>query len=267
MKKRLLMLVVLLLIGLISFGYSKPNEVSSSDVATTNTSKQEDDKKSDEKNKEEKVSNKKEKYVICIDPGHQRKGDMSQEPIGPGASEMKFKVSYGTQGVTTGIPEYEINLQAAKILRTYLEKMGFEVIMTRESHDVNITNSERAIFANENKADLVIRIHADGSDNSETNGISLQIPAENGTYTKKIYKESNKCAAIMSSYLKNEGFKFNNIYERSDLTGFNWSEVPAVLVEMGFMSNAEEDQKLSQKGYQQKMMKSLANATQAYFKK
>lgn len=260
MKKRLLMLVVLLLIGLISFGCSKSNEVSSSDIATTNTSKQEVDKKSHEKNKEEK-------YVICIDPGHQIKGDMSQEPIGPGSSEMKFKVSYGTQGVATGIPEYEINLQAAKILRTYLQEMGFKVIMTRESHDVNITNSERAIFANENNADLVIRIHADGSNNPETSGMSLQIPAKNGTYTKKIYKESNRCAAIMSSYFKNDGFKFNNIYERSDLTGFNWSEVPAVLVEMGFMSNAEEDQKLSQKGYQQKMMKSLANATQAYFKK
>lgn len=255
MKKNLWLLVVFIFIGFIGFGCSKSNEVSSSDVATTNTSKQEVDE------------NLNEKYVICIDPGHQREGDMSEEPIGPGSSEMKFKVSYGTQGVATGIPEYEINLQASKILRTYLEKMGFKVIMTRETHDVNITNSERAIFANENDADLVIRIHADGSENPETSGMSLQIPAENGTYTKKIFKESNRCAAIMSLYLKNDGFKFNNIYERSDLTGFNWSEVPSVLVEMGFMSNAEEDQKLSQKEYQQKMMKTIANAIQTYFEK
>ena len=190
---------------------------------------------------------------------------MSEEPVGPGSSETKFKVSWGTQGVSTNIPEYELNLQASKILKKYLEDMGFKVIMTRETNDVNITNSERAIFANENNANLVIRIHADGSDDSSVTGASLHIPASNGKYTSKIYKESNKCAQIMFSDMKEAGFKVNNIYERSDLTGFNWSEVPAVLVEMGFMSNPEEDEKMAQKSYQEKMMKAIAEATQTYF--
>ena len=282
MRKKLSLLLVLLIVSLVSFGCGKSNISSSENTSTASDTSQQDSDKSSEKanqdksqqdknkkegetTEEEKQKNKNQQYIICIDPGHQTKGDMSEEPVGPGSSETKFKVSWGTQGVSTNIPEYELNLQASKILKKYLEDMGFKVIMTRETNDVNITNSERAIFANENNANLVIRIHADGSDDSSVTGASLHIPASNGKYTSKIYKESNKCAQIMFSDMKEAGFKVNNIYERSDLTGFNWSEVPAVLVEMGFMSNPEEDEKMAQKSYQEKMMKAIAEATQTYF--
>lgn len=282
MRKKLSLLLVLLIVSLVSFGCGKSNISSSENTSTASDTSQQDSEKSSEKanqdksqqdknkkegeiKEEEKQENKNQQYIICIDPGHQTKGDMSEEPVGPGSSETKFKVSWGTQGVSTNIPEYELNLQASKILKKYLEDMGFKVIMTRETNDVNITNSERAIFANENNANLVIRIHADGSDDSSVTGASLHIPASNGKYTSKIYKESNKCAQIMFSDMKEAGFKVNNIYERSDLTGFNWSEVPAVLLEMGFMSNPEEDEKMAQKSYQEKMMKAIAEATQTYF--
>ncbi|MDY4575531.1 MAG: N-acetylmuramoyl-L-alanine amidase [Intestinibacter sp.] len=282
MRKKTYLLLVLLIISLVSFGCNKSNVSSSENTSTTSDTSQQDSDKSSEKanqdksqqdknkkegetTEEEKQKNKNQQYIICIDPGHQTKGDMSEEPVGPGSSETKFKVSWGTQGVSTNIPEYELNLQASKILKQYLEDMGFKVIMTRETNDVNITNSERAIFANENNADLVIRIHADGSEDSSVNGASLHIPASNGKYTAKIYEESNKCAKIIFSDMKEAGFKVNNIYERSDLTGFNWSEVPAVLVEMGFMSNPEEDEKMAEKSYQEKMMKAVAEATQTYF--
>ena len=282
MRKKLSLLLVLLIVSLVSFGCGKSNISSSENTSTASDTSQQDSEKSSEKanqdksqqdknkkegeiKEEEKQENKNQQYIICIDPGHQTKGDMSEEPVGPGSSETKFKVSWGTQGVSTNISEYELNLQASKILKKYLEDMGFKVIMTRETNDVNITNSERAIFANENNANLVIRIHADGSDDSSVTGASLHIPASNGKYTSKIYKESNKCAQIMFSDMKEAGFKVNNIYERSDLTGFNWSEVPAVLVEMGFMSNPEEDEKMAQKSYQEKMMKAIAEATQTYF--
>lgn len=281
MRKKVSLLLVLLIVLFVSFGCSKSKVFSSENTSIASDASQQDSDKSSEeanqdqlqpdKNKEEgetpedKQKEKNQKYIICIDPGHQTKGDMSEEPVGPGSSETKFKVSWGTQGVSTNIPEYELNLQASKILKGYLEDMEFKVIMTRETNDVNITNSERAIFANENNADLVIRIHADGSEDSSVTGASLHIPAHDGKYTSKIYEESNKCAQIMFYDMKKAGFKVNNIYERSDLTGFNWSEVPAVLVEMGFMSNPEEDQKMSQTSYQEKMMKSIAEATQYYF--
>ncbi len=286
MRKKSLFTLILLIVSMMCFGcsnqkglkrvvksstYSNSSEKSlqdnSSEDNKSQTDREENQSKEDNQNTEEEQQKyKNDQYIICIDPGHQTKGDMSEEPIGPGSSEKKFKVSWGTQGVATNIPEYELTLSASKILKGYLEEMGFKVIMTRETNDVNITNSERATFANENNADLVIRIHADGSEDSSVTGASLHIPAQDGQYTSKIYPESNKCAKDIFKIMTNDGFKVNNIYQRSDLTGFNWSEVPAVLVEMGFMSNPEEDRKMAETSYQEKMMKSVAEGAQTYFK-
>ena len=279
MRKKSLIVSIFIIVSLMTFGCSNsasPSDTSSGytksdskDNSSNDNQNDSKDSKSQENNSTDNnqskeatntttVNKKNEQYIICIDPGHQTKGDMSEEPVAPGSSEKKFKVSWGTQGVATKIPEYELTLSASKILKKDLEQMGFKVIMTRETNDVNITNSERAIFANDNNADLVIRIHADGSDDSSTTGASLHIPSQDSQYTSKIYPESNECAKLISLQMKQDGFKVNNIYQRSDLTGFNWSKVPVVLVEMGFMSNPEES-------YQEKMMKSVAEGAQAYF--
>ena len=286
MRKKSLVVSIFIIVSLMAFGCSNsaaPSDTSSGytksdskDKSSNNKQDNSKDNKSQENNSKDNnqsqetantqtVNKKNGQYVICIDPGHQTKGDMSQEPVAPGSSEKKFKVSWGTQGVATKIPEYELTLSASKILKKDLEQMGFKVIMTRETNDVNITNSERAIFANDNNADLVIRIHADGSDDSSTTGASLHIPSQDSQYTSKIYPESNECAKLISLQMKQDGFKVNDIYQRSDLTGFNWSKVPVVLVEMGFMSNPEEDQKMAETSYQEKMMKSVADGAQAYF--
>lgn len=286
MRKKSLIVSIFIIVSLMAFGCSNsaaPSDTSSGytksdskDKSSNNKQDNSKDNKSQENNSTDNnqsqetantqtVNKKNGQYVICIDPGHQTKGDMSQEPVAPGSSEKKFKVSWGTQGVATKIPEYELTLSASKILKKDLEQMGFKVIMTRETNDVNITNSERAIFANDNNADLVIRIHADGSDDSSTTGASLHIPSQDSQYTSKIYPESNECAKLISLQMKQDGFKVNDIYQRSDLTGFNWSKVPVVLVEMGFMSNPEEDQKMAETSYQEKMMKSVAEGAQSYF--
>lgn len=286
MRKKSLVVSIFIIVSLMAFGCSNsaaPSDTSSGytksdskDKSSNNNQDNSKDNKSQENNSKDNnqsqetantqtVNKKNGQYVICIDPGHQTKGDMSQEPVAPGSSEKKFKVSWGTQGVATKIPEYELTLSASKILKKDLEQMGFKVIMTRETNDVHITNSERAIFANDNNADLVIRIHADGSDDSSITGASLHIPSQDSQYTSKIYPESNECAKLISLQMKQDGFKVNSIYQRSDLTGFNWSKVPVVLVEMGFMSNPEEDQKMAETSYQEKMMKSVAEGAQSYF--
>ena len=286
MRKKSLVVSIFIIVSLMAFGCSNsaaPSDTSSGytksdskDKSSNNNQDNSKDNKSQENNSKDNnqsqetantqtVNKKNGQYVICIDPGHQTKGDMSQELVAPGSSEKKFKVSWGTQGVATKIPEYELTLSASKILKKDLEQMGFKVIMTRETNDVHITNSERAIFANDNNADLVIRIHADGSDDSSTTGASLHIPSQDSQYTSKIYPESNECSKLISLQMKQDGFKVNSIYQRSDLTGFNWSKVPVVLVEMGFMSNPEEDQKMAETSYQEKMMKSVAEGAQAYF--
>ena len=188
--------------------------------------------------------------LICIDPGHQAKGDSNSEPVAPGSYVKKARVSSGATGVATKKPEYILNLEASAVLKHILEGKGYKVIMTRESHDVNISNSERAIFANNNKADVVIRVHADSLNNPSKTGASILIPAKESKYTASIYEESQKCANMINNKMKEAGIQVNGIFERNDLTGFNWSQVPVVLVEMGFLSNYNEDQMMSNPEYQ-----------------
>ena len=60
------------------------------------------------------------------------------------------------------------------------------------------------------------------------------------------------------------GFKVNGIFERKDITGFNWSTVPVIIFEMGFMSNYNEDKMLADKLYQMKLMECVSNAIDEY---
>jgi len=204
--------------------------------------------------------------VICIDPGHQSKGDPKQEPIAPGSGQTKARVSSGTAGVATKKPEYILNLEASMILKEVLEQKGYKVIMTRTTHDINISNAERAMLANKEKADMTIRIHADSLANSGKTGASILVPSKTGKYTASIYDSSYKCAQIVKDKMAQSGIKVNGIFERGDLTGFNWSTVPVILVEMGFMSNYNEDRMMSDPNYQRKMMQAIGDGIEEYVK-
>lgn len=204
------------------------------------------------------------KFVVCIDPGHQEKGDNKLEPIAPGSSQKKPRVSSGTAGVATKNPEYVINLEASLILKDILEDNGYEVVMTRETHDVNISNAERAEVSNNANADMTIRIHCDSLTNQGKTGASILIPSNNGKYTSNIYEKSNEYGNILKEVLVESGVKVNGVFERNDITGFNWSKVPVVIFEMGFMSNWNEDKMLNDKNYQRKLMESVKNALDIY---
>jgi len=204
-------------------------------------------------------------FIICIDPGHQRKGDNSKEPIGPGAKQMKAKVSSGTRGVKTKKPEYELNLEISLKLKTELEQRGYEVVMTRESHDVNISNKERSEIANKAHADLFIRIHADGSDSPKAEGFSVLYPDRKNPYTKKIYDASKLASERIEREMKDSmKTKSRGVVPRADLTGFNWSQVPVTLVEVGFLTSPNEDKRLSQPAYQDKIVQGIANGVDSY---
>ena len=220
-----------------------------------------DDKKEDNEGKKEVEKD----ILICIDPGHQEKGDSNLEPVAPGSYVKKARVSSGATGVATKKPEYILNLEASTVLKHILKDKGYKVIMTRESHDVNISNSERAIFANNNKVDMVIRVHADSLNNPGKTGASILIPAKESKYTASIYEDSQNCGNLIGNKMKEAGIKVNGVFERGDLTGFNWSQVPVVLVEMGFLSNYTEDQMMSNPEYQNKLMKSISDGIEEYF--
>lgn len=207
----------------------------------------------------------KEKYIVCLDPGHQTKGNPALEEIAPNSDKKKAKVTTGTRGVVTKKYESELMLEIALKLKTSLESKGYKVIMTRTKNDVDISNKERAIFANDNKADVYIRLHADGSENKNAAGASVLTSSPKNKYTTKVQKESEKFSKILlEEYVKATGAKNRGLIYRDDLTGTNWVTVPNTLIELGFMSNAEEDKKLSEKDYQDKIVKGLVNGIDRY---
>lgn len=214
------------------------------------------------------ASNEKQgKFLVVIDPGHQQKANLNLEPIGPGATTQKYKVTDGTTGVVTKKREAVLVLEMAFVLKEKLEAKGMQVLMTRTSQDVDISNKERATLANDHKANLFLRLHADGSENPNQSGFAVLTPAEGSPYTKEIYAESLQISqTIVNKMRENQQVKVNGIKFRDDLSGFNWSKVPGVLLELGFMSNHEEDKKLSNPQYVNSLLQSVTDSVDEYRK-
>ncbi|WP_102399596.1 N-acetylmuramoyl-L-alanine amidase family protein [Haloimpatiens massiliensis] len=206
-----------------------------------------------------KASTKSLSKTIVIDPGHADRSNLEKEKLSPNSNVLKIKDGGGAQGIVTKTPEYKINMLVAKLLKKELESKGYKVILTKTSHSESLGNIDRAEIGNRNHADLVIRIHADSAENSSANGASMLVPAAVG-YAKNICNISQKYGStILNQLTKEVGIKNRGISIRDDMTGFNWSKVPVVLVEMGFLSNSKEDKLLNSTEYQAKIATALAN--------
>ncbi len=215
---------------------------------------------------EESVSEQSEGQLIVIDAGHQAKGNYEQEPIGPGAKDTKSKVSAGTTGVSTGLKEYKLNLAVSLKLKEELLKRGYEVLMIRETHDVDIPNSERAAIANEAEADAFLRIHANGSDNTKVNGVMTISQTKSNPYNGSLYKVNRKLSDhIVENIVLHTGATNKGVWETDSMSGINWCSVPVTIVEMGYMSNKKEDELLATDSYQDKIVQGIADGLDAFF--
>ncbi|NFB58121.1 N-acetylmuramoyl-L-alanine amidase [Clostridium botulinum] len=207
--------------------------------------------------KEDKSKENLKNKIIVIDPGHGSKSNLELERVSPDSEEKKIKDSGGADGVNSKTPEYLIAMDVASKLKETLQKEGYTVIMTKNKHSESLGNIERAEVGNKNNANLVIRIHADSADLEDAKGASILVPSKKG-YASEINELSKKYGDILlremvaSANMNNRG-----VIEREDMTGFNWSKVPVVLVEMGFLSNAEEDKLLNTEEYRIKIVQGL----------
>lgn len=201
--------------------------------------------------------------VVVLDPGHDLRANLETEPIGPGSSTLKIKDGGGTQGVVSGLAEAQLNLAVALRTRSLLERAGVRVVMTRTTTSgKSIGNIARAEIANRVDASLFLRIHADGSTDSSTRGTHTLYPALRVGWTDDIYARSKRAAVIVQrEVVRALGFPDRGLQERSDFTGFNWADVPAILVELGFMTNPVEDRLLATTAYQRRAAVGLCRGT------
>lgn len=205
-------------------------------------------------------------HIIAIDAGHQAKGNKEKEPLGPGSEEMKAKVSSGTRGVATGVYEYELNLTIAQALKTELEARGYTIVMIRDSHDVDISNKERAETANTSGAEIFLRIHANGSEKSSVQGTLTICNTAFSPYNPGIHDESLRLSQeVLSHMVALMGSKDRGVWETDTMSGINWCTIPVTIVEMGYMSNEEEDKLMQTADYQERIVQGIADGVDAYF--
>lgn len=205
-------------------------------------------------------------HIVCIDAGHQRYGSSAPEPIGPGASQTKARVTGGTQGRFTGVTEYELNLAVALLLRDELTARGYTVVMVRETNDVDISNAERAAIAAEAGAEVFVRIHANGSDDPGQNGAMTICMTPQNPYNAALYADSRALSdCVLDAYVAATGCRREYVWETDTMSGVNWATMPVTIVEMGYMTNETEDRLLATDAYRQQAAQGIADGIDAYF--
>jgi N-acetylmuramoyl-L-alanine amidase len=201
--------------------------------------------------------------VVVVDPGHDRLANLRTEPIGPGSSTRKILDGGGTHGVVSGIPEPDLTLAVSLRLRELLRGAGVRVVMTRtRTAGESMGNVTRARIANRAHAKLFLRVHADGAATGDARGTHTLTPALRSGWTDDVYAASRRAARFVQAELVRAlGFPDRGIQERSDYTGFNWADVPVILVELGFMTNPTEDRALARPATRERAALGLCRGT------
>lgn len=250
-----------------SGGVNQSQTQGSDENSSRSKSKKPDQKngrmKEDENDRKDKTG---KGHTVVIDPGHQEAAMDALEPIGPGASQSKPMLSSGTSGVATGVPEYQLALDVSLKLRDELRARGYKVVMIREDNHCPISNKGRAEIANKYRGAVFLRIHANGDSNPATSGMLTMCPASDNPYTPEIIGDSNRLARlVLDQMVKSTGATSKGIIETNNMSGINWCKIPVTIIEMGFMSNPDEDRLLQTEDYQKKIVDGISNGVDKYF--
>ncbi len=170
--------------------------------------------------------------IICIDAGH--------GGTDPGA-------------VGNGVVEKVLTLKTALAVGEMLRKQGFEVVFTRTS-DVFVKLNERCRIANSKNADLFISVHVNSANNVNAKG------TETLCYSQNKFAEVVQKSLVASLKTNDRGVK-----ERKDLAVLKGTKMTAVLLELGFLSNKDEAERLKQEEFLEKAVKAVVVSVCSYF--
>ncbi|MCR5742495.1 MAG: N-acetylmuramoyl-L-alanine amidase [Lachnospiraceae bacterium] len=202
--------------------------------------------------------------TVCVDAGHQAQGNSAKEPNAPGSEVLKTAVATGTSGVATGIAESVMNLNVALKLRDELLSRGYNVLMVRESQDVNITNITRALMGN--TATICVHIHGNGVDNQSVHGTLCAVPTTANPYTTAICGDCTMLGlSIVNGICGKCGSQNRGLWGTDEMTTLNWATVPTTIIELGFMTNPDEDVLMNTESYQVLMAAGIVDGIDAYF--
>lgn len=183
--------------------------------------------------------------LIVIDPGH---GGTDPGAVSP-----------------NGVKEKDVNLQISLKTRNTLKNAGYNVLMTRDG-DTYPTLEQRPDLANKNSADIFISIHANSVLNvPSANGIEiLYAPSSTGSHKEEGQQVLAK--VILDELIKATGATNRNIKQRPNLAVLRGSNMPAILIEVGFLSNANEEKLITSNDYQNKIAAAIVRGIERYFK-
>lgn len=216
--------------------------------------------------KKKKKTKAKKQRTVFIAAGHQQRGISSTERLAPGSSRRKAKLTSGTAGVRTHIPEYKTNLAIAKATKKELKKRGYKVIMLRTTNNCPLSNQQRTKKANKSGADIHICIHCNAS-GASARGPLVCVPASSRYVGKKIFNGSRRLGScLLSSVAKAVNKKSHGTIRSDYYTTINWAKIPTMILECGFLTNPTEDRQLNSSSYQKKLAKGIANGVDKYFK-
>ncbi|MDO4619181.1 MAG: N-acetylmuramoyl-L-alanine amidase [Lachnospiraceae bacterium] len=205
--------------------------------------------------------------LVCLDPAHQASPMTETERIGPGLDERSQKMTVGAVGSITGKHEYEITLEIALKLREELIRRGYSVVMTRETNNAEVSEAERARTGFMSGADILVHISCGSSEDPEVNGVEAWEPTyESPSIGNSMIALSQRLAkALLTGLIASTGQEDRGYMNGDALAAFNWSEIPVATIQVGYISNADEEGFVTGYSGQSRIVTGIADGIDSYF--
>lgn len=208
---------------------------------------------------------------VALDPGHN--GGNAENPAAVAAAVPDGRggtKACNTTGTTSsaGYPEHAFTWDVAVRTRSLLEAAGATVLLTRDSDDgVGPCVDERGRFGQDHDADLVVSIHANGSEDTSLRGhfaIVSEPPLNEAQAAPSIALAQALLDALDDGGLARSSSYADGLSYRGDLAGLNHAERPAVILELGEMRNADDAALMSSPQGRQRYAAAIADGVLAW---